>query len=946
MVFENLNPSIQNLLRERGFTKPTLAQQLAMPPILKGENVLLIAATGEGKTESCMLPLFNKIMENREAYKPISILFISPTRSLNRDLLDRIVWWGNKLDIEVTVRHGDTSQSERAIQREMPSHIFITTPEALQTLLVGRRMREHLKNVKHVVIDEIHELVESKRGVQLAIALERLAELAGNFQRIGLSATVGTPELVAEFLSPKAKIIHAESQKKYNISVECPKPGPKDTLISDDLLINPTTVARLTSLYELIKYHTSVLAFTNTRETAEVLSSRLRQLDRELKQEVHHGSLSKERRIGSEQKFKAQQLKSLIATSSLELGIDIGSCDLVVQYLSPRQVSRLIQRVGRSGHKVGETSKGIILSGEEDLFESTIIAQHAMEKKLEEVTVHEGALDVLATQILGMCFEEQDIPEEKLYKIVKRSYPYKDLTKKELADLLRFLESIRLIWLNPSKAGLTVRKTRKAYDYYFENLSMIPDTVQYRVISIIQGEPIGSLDEDFVAEHGKPGEKFICSGRAWKVIQVDGNKVIVEPIEDIESAIPAWEGELIPVPYEIAQDVGKLRRFIGDNLASQTDRRTEGASNTSLSNLAEKIKEKYKIDSNSAKEMIRIVEKHREKHAIPDDKTFLIETYKDFVIIHSCLGSMVNDTIGRYLAAILTGKTGTAVTIKADPYRIMMQTTAKPEDVKKALLEAENVEEVLSLAIARSSLFKHRFVHVARRFGVLRKGVAYDRINLGKIMVQYDGTPVWKETLREIFVDKMDIAKAIEVLDHVKKGKIKLLIEEGLSYLGELGLIHQFAEIMKPAMPQEEIFKAFRKRLLTTRIRLLCMNCADYNLVKEARAVEDEPECPKCGSRLMAALHKSQQKVEDIVKKRLKKKELGPEDLHTFQTARRSADLVLVYGKKAVITMAGHGVGPETAARILSRMHPTKEKLLRDILEAEKTFARTKVYWT
>ncbi len=921
---------MREIIREKGFIEPTLAQKLGIPEIMKGTNVLIIAPTGIGKTETAMLPLFDKIYQEKS--KAISLLYVTPLRSLNRDLMDRLVWWANKLELEIGVRHGDTPQRERAAQAEVPPHMLITTPEMLNAMMVGKRLREHLKNVKHVVIDEIHEIVESKRGVQLAIALERLAELAGNFQRIGLSATVGTPELVANFLAPKAKVIQADAQKKYNISVECPKPGPKDTLISDDLLINPTTVARLSALYELIKAHTSVLAFTNTRETAEVLSSRLRQLDRELKQEVHHGSLAKERRIQSEQKFKSQQLKSLIATSSLELGIDIGSCDLVVQYLSPRQVSRLIQRVGRSGHKVGETSKGVVLSGEEDLFESTIIAQHAMEKKLEEVTVHEGALDVLSTQILGMCFEEQDISEEKIYKIVKRAFPYKSLTKKDLTDLLRFLESIRLIWLNPSKQGLTVRKTRKAYDYYFENLSMIPDTVQYRVISIIQGEPIGSLDEDFVAEHGKPGEKFICSGRAWKVIQVDGNKVIVEPIEDIESAIPAWEGELIPVPYEISQDVGRLRRFIGDNLASEA------------SNLTEKIKEKYKIDTNSAKEMARIVEKHKEKHTLPDDKTFLIETYKDFVIIHSCLGSLVNDTIGRYLAAILTGKTGTAVTIKADPYRIMMQTTAKPEDVKKALQEAGNVEEVLSLAIARSSLFKHRFVHVARRFGVLRKGVAYDRINLGKIMVQYDGTPVWKETLREIFVDKMDIAKAKEVLEQISK--VKLPIEEGLSYLGELGLIHQFAEIMKPAMPHEEIFKAFRKRLLTTRVRLLCMNCADYNLVKEARAVDEEPECPKCGSRLIAALHRSQQKVEDIVKKRLKKKELNPEDLHTFQTARRSADLVIVYGKKAVVTLAGRGVGPETAARILSRMHTSKEKLLRDILEAEKTFARTKIYWS
>jgi len=923
-MLEEFSQQMKHLITEKGFLEPTLAQRLGMPEIRRGSNVLIIAPTGIGKTEAACLPLFDKISSAKA--EPISLLYITPLRSLNRDLLDRLVWWADKLDVDIAVRHGDTSQTERKAQLDVPPQILITTPETLQALLVGKRMREHLKNIKHVIVDEIHELVQSKRGTQLAVALERLAELAGQFQRIGLSATVGSPQLVADFLGHNTKIIHADGEKRYDIKVEYPKPTAADQSLSDDLVISPTTVARLRKLHELIKSHKSVLTFTNTRETAEVLSSRLHSLDRELAQEVHHGSLSKERRIKSEQKFKSQELKSIIATSSLELGIDIGSCDLAVQYLSPRQVSRLIQRVGRSGHRIGETSKGIILSGDEDTFESAMIAKHASEKKLEPIKIHELALDVLTSQIVGLALEYREIGIKKAYETCKRAFPFRELGKKEFEALIEFLDAIRLVWINETPLGPSIRPRRKAFEYYFSNLSTIPDTVQYRVISIVENEPIGSLDEEFVAEYGLPGQKFICSGRAWRVLAVDGLKVSVEPVQDIESAIPTWEGELIPVPFEIAQGVGELRKSVAEEKIAA-------------------IRDKFPLDSAAATELERIIEKQSARHTIPDDNNWLIESHDTFVIIHSCCGSLVNDTIGRYLAAILTAKTGVAVSVKTDPYRIILQTKATAENVKHELEHAENVEDVLRLALARSSLFKHRFVHVARRMGIIAKGARYDRLNLSKIIIQYANTPAEQETLREIFVDKFDIITAKQVFDAIKKKKIKLIIEPGLSHLGELGLVHQFAEIVKPAQPEEEIFKAFKRRLLATRVRLLCMSCAEYSLARQVKDIDDQPECPKCGARLIAVLHPTRQAIQRIAKARIKKKPLNDVDMHEFQSARRSADLVIVYGKRAAITLAGHGIGPETASRILARLHPTQEAFYKDILEAERTFARTKPYW-
>lgn len=928
MVFDLFSKRMQELIEKKGFLEPTAPQRLGIPDIIKGKNVLVIAATGFGKTEACCLPIFDKIYQ--EKAKPISMLYITPLRSLNRDLLTRLCWWADKLDLEISVRHGDTSQQERTIQREMPPHIMITTPETLNAILTGKIMKKHLSNVKYVVVDEIHELVESKRGVQLSIALERLRELSGNFQRIALSATIGSPETVAKFLGKDVKIIHAEEEKKYEITVENPKPGKKDKAISDDLMIGVETTARLRRLYELIQKHRSVITFTNTRETAEVLSSRLRSLDRELKQAVHHGSLSKERRIKSEQEFKQQLLKSLIATSSLELGIDIGSIDLTIQYLSPRQVTRLIQRVGRSGHKITEVSRGVILSGDEDLFESTIIANKATKRELEEVKMHENALDVLASQIVGLALDEYDISDDKIYRIIERSYPYRNLDKKNFLEVIKFLEALRLIWLNPTPSGYSIRRRRKSWQYYFENLSTIPDTTQYRIVSIIENEPIGLLDEGFIAEHGFSGERFVCSGRAWRIIQVEGNRVMVEPIEDIESAIPAWEGELIPVPFSVAQDVGKLRRRIADNLKNK--------------NLSAILEEEYHIDKNSSSDMIRLIEKQFQ-YSIPDGKNFLIEDHKDFVIIHSCCGSLVNDTLGRYIAAILTAETGVSVNIKTDPYRIIIQTTAKPEKIKEILLKEADIEEILVKELERSSLFKWKFLHVAKRFGIISRKAKYDKINMNKIVSQYSDSPVYRETLREIFLEKMDINTTKNILEDIRKNKIGIRIEPGLSYLGELGLVHQFSEVMKPRMPAQEIFLAFKRRLLATRVRLLCLNCGEYNVVKAVREIEQEPECPKCSSRLLAILRRYQINAVKIAKKKLSKKELNMEELKEFQNMRRSADLVLVYGKKGVLALAGRGIGPQTAARILSMLQPTKEKLLKDILEAEKEFIRTKKYW-
>ena len=311
---------LQALVRSR-FPEPTPIQKKVIPRVLEGGNCLIISETGSGKTEAALLPLFHFLLKERPP--PISLLYITPLKSLNRDLLKRMLWWANGLEFDVGVRHGDTSQYERTMQAENPPDVLVSTPETLQAMLSGKRMANHLKNVRWIVVDEVHELIDHKRGAQLSIALERLKDIASVKQIVGLSATVGTPETVAKFLTGgrECAIVHGERTKKVSIQVELPLVSGKHTTETAQTFLPPETNAKLQRIAEEMG-KTSLLVFTNTREMAEVLSSRLKAMN--LPIDTHHSSLSRDVRIAAEEGFKKEEIKALVCTSSLELGIDIG----------------------------------------------------------------------------------------------------------------------------------------------------------------------------------------------------------------------------------------------------------------------------------------------------------------------------------------------------------------------------------------------------------------------------------------------------------------------------------------------------------------------------------------------------------------------------------------------------------------------------------------------
>lgn len=908
-----ISESIQKLMEEKGFEQLTLPQERGIPPIEEGKNVLIIARTGSGKTEAAVFPIFDKISSLKKI-KGIKTLYIAPLRALNRDLLERMEWWAEKLNIKIEVRHGDTSQKQRRKQAKSPPDMLITTPETLQAILPGKLMKQHLSEVKFVVVDEIHELVEDKRGAQLSLGLERLQELArSNFQRIGLSATVGDPQEVAHYLGRNVQVIDATEEKDLLVQVE--HPLDEDYSLASQLHINLETAARIKRIQELLSEHNSVLVFVNTREMAEILSSRFNIVQEDI--DVHHSSLSKFMRIDTEKKFKTQELKSIICTSSMELGIDVGSVDLVIQYMSPRQVSRLIQRAGRSGHRLGEVSKAVILSvNEDDILEAAVIAKKALAHELEIPTSYDLALDVLAHQAVGLVMDNYKMEIDEALSIIKRAYPYRDLTREKFVDVLHFLKELHLIWMEDEVYG----KKRASYRYYFENLSMIPDTKQFRTIEVGSQNFIGVLDEEFIATKAEIGSSFIMKGRAWNIADIQDDRVLVTETESL-GAIPAWDGEIIPVPYDVAVEVAEMRTRI----------------------------EEYPVDSN-ALEVAHAYIEEQSQFFLPTSREIVIEVCSNFVIFHSPFGSLVNETIGRLIASLVSARIGASVLMRSDPYRITFQFPTVPDH--KSIVEVirttepEHIQPILEITLKRSALFAWKLAQVAKRFGAVSRDA--ERYYMKRLIYAYEDTPLYEETINEILREKLDIPRAEMILKQIQKDKILIHIHiskepspMALAAIRNIG----GADIVYPKRAEREILKKLKNRLEKRRVKLFCVHCGQWSATFTIKHLDEYPKCRLCGARFLAILDRRDKDTIKAIRKRLRREKVSEEEEELIIRAKRSADLMLAYGKRAALALSARGIGPQTASRVLAKMQTEEEDLLRDILEAERTYARTRRFW-
>ena len=928
-AFSQLHGQIRDLLNEQSILEPTLPQELAMPAILAGLNVLLIAPTGTGKTEAASLPIFHKILAgNRQG---IQAIYVTPLRALNRDMLRRFHEWGEKLHISVAVRHGDTSQADRRKQSLRPPDLLITTPETLQVMLTGKILRQNLSCVKVVVVDEVHEMAGSKRGSQLAVLLERLVEIAGDFQRIGLSATVGSPKEVANLLvgtQRSCKIVQADIIRANDFRVAYPKVKRSDYAAASTLECDPQLAAQIRFIRETVRSK-KCLIFVNTRQAAEVLGSRFRQLGEAIG--VHHGSLSVEARVDAEEAFKNGSLQGLICTSSMELGIDIGDVDHVIQYSSPREVSRLLQRVGRAGHKIGRISSGtIIATSADDVAEACAIARAAAAAELEVIQIHEKPTDVLANQIVGLELDYGEITLERAHQILTRAYPFRELTLDELRAVVLQMEEHRLVRLDND----ILHRTRKAREYYFENLSMIPDEKRYNVYDIVGRRSVGTLDEAFVVSFAKPGATFVTKGEIWEITEIADDEIKVVPIHR-SGEIPSWTGEEIPVPFDVAQEVGRTRREIREMLPAKGE---PGAH--------ELLQIKYPVDQEASEELVDLIKRQIDKNlAVPDDSHIVVESGKDGAIINCCFGHKTNDTLGRVITSILSARFGSSVALEIDPYRIQL-TLPKPllaEEIAKLItaLDPEYVEPILEMTLKNTTLLRWKMVHVARKFGAFSRDFDYQRVSMVKLLAIYEGTPMYREALREIYHDRLDLVQAKHVLEMIRDGSITITTGS-LSPIGISGR-GGGRDVTSPEHADAAVIDLLKNRIMNDRVLLFCVNCKKWKSMRPVERVPETPECPLCGSRMVAALKPWEEEEIKVVKKPEKKK--TAEDRRRTKRVFRNANLVLSYGKTAAIALASRGLGPETAARVVGKRQSDEIDFYRDILKAEREYARTKRFW-
>ncbi|MEW5936333.1 MAG: DEAD/DEAH box helicase [Candidatus Thermoplasmatota archaeon] len=913
-VFDSLHPKLLGVLRTLGVEEPTPAQRSAMPAVSAGKHLLLIAPTGIGKTEAAVLPLLDRIVRTQPP--GIALLYITPLRALNRDMLRRMEIFGQGLGITVGVRHGDTPEGERQRQASVPPQFLITTPETLQIMFMGWKLRAALSRVRWVVVDEIHEMAMDERGAQLAVGLERLVDIAGEFQRVGLSATVGDHEEVARFLGGagrEVEVINITFPKGMRISVHTPAVTEEDKAVAIDIHAEPEVCAAMRLSRAMIEKRRSTLFFVNTRDTAEYLASRYALLDPEFKIGVHHGSLSRHVRVEAEEEFKHERLKALICTSSLELGIDVGAADFTIQFGSPRMVSRLVQRVGRAGHSMRLVSEGVIITqGFDDILESAVICGRALAGKIDALGSREQPLSVLANQISAYAAAEPGADPERLYRILQRAHPFRGLAKDEFDAVVNFLRAVKI--LRPE--GKEMARSKRTLEYFYENISMIPDERRYRVIDITTRRPIGTLDESFVASFSDLERPFIVRGRPWHIVEVEEDRVMVEPVSTI-GVVPSWFGEEIPVPYEVAQEVGVLRRTL-DWQGYHTFR--EG---------------RREVEEG-------IAQQRGSGFIVPDDRQIVIECEGEVILMHACFGTKVNETLGRILSMLLAARRGESVGLYTDPYRIVFEGGGRllGSEIRSALeeLTPEALPSLARLAARRSQTFRWRFVHVAKKFGVLRKDADYRAINLGALLEAYSSTPLMREAVDKTLWDEMDVERTKEIVQKLKDGKIEIC-EQRLSPIGRIGLEKRM-ELVSPTRPSKAILDALKLRLESMEVALLCLNCRRPRRTRIS-ALDPKVRCAYCSSSMVAALPPFEKDKAKLLAKRVRTAEEEKE----MKILAKSANLVRVHGKKAVMVLAGRGIGPTTAARILSRIYLNEGELLAKVLEAEINYAKTKRFW-
>ena len=913
----SIDEQIIESFRDEGFKNLTKIQSMAIPVVTRMRNCLLVAPTGSGKTEASIIPIFSVLEKERTSMSNVTddnaiiVLYITPLRALNNDVLRRIINYAKKRNLDAQIRHGDTTRAARQKLIKKPPHVLITTPESLGIILTHEKFKLYLKNLRWVIVDEVHELIGNERGTHLAVSLEHLQNLSThNVVRIGLSATIGNLKDAANFVSGinrKCSILVDNTIRKYDIVVKY-------------LNGSISKVAKFVINYlNENGIRGSVLLFTNTRDEAEYIGTTIRNLN-DIPIEVHHGSLSRETREETEIKLRDGLSGIVVCTSSLELGLDIGSVELVIHYGSSKQVSKLVQRVGRSRHANFKSAKGLIIanSGDDEL-ESISIINRMKKRSIEEQNPHYNSLDVVSHHVVGFVISTSEPKRlEEVYQIIRRSYPFKDLPFSDFEQCVVLLDSFRIIKYDP--INKTYARRIKSYKYYFENISTIPNMVKFQVIDVIRKKRIGTLDQQFIGEFGERGNVFVLKGSQWRIVSVDDNKlqVNVEQIFGSPINVPHWVGEMIPVDYETAAEVGKLRNKVLEGSDSKFE--------SNIKNILQKIP------------------------IIPDSENIVIENVvtKNAIVIHSTFGTKINNTLSSLFSTFLASYVGHIVETKSDPYRILLSSSVRlsRRNVEKIYYDEYDVEAILVTSLTNTYNLNWRVWTVSKKFGLVDKNAIYDKRLARFIYDRYSKTPISKESIRELIHDKFDAKSTQEILRRIRNKEISIhwLDLPHFSPLAQSILEHHSKASSSPLSIEKGVLELIKERLDKTKHRLICIRCGKWERLVETREVVESISCKLCGSRLITTTFSSDYDLSKIILNKLRGLEINTEQNHKFERAWKTASLINNFGKKALMVLSGYGIGVETAARIL-RNYVDDENLYKSIYDAERQYITTRGFW-
>ncbi|MDQ2049515.1 ATP-dependent helicase [Natronolimnohabitans sp. A-GB9] len=836
-VFELLEPAVQEWWLEAfgeyvpengGFFTPP--QRGAIPNVYDGENTLICAPTGSGKTQASFCAIINELYRrDREAEdgleNAVYCLYVSPLKSLANDIhrnlevpLEGIESIVDTRDgepamgeIRHAIRHGDTDDSERQRMLEETPHILNTTPETLAILLNSPKFREKLRTVEYVIVDEIHSLAAGKRGTHLSVSLERLEAMVDHdITRIGCSATVEPLEEVAEFLVGRKEpggssrgydVVDARFAREFDIELEC----PTDDLINTSRDVVQDRFYRM--LHDHIQDHTNTIVFTNTRSGAERVLHNLRERFDAYDEDnsgCHHGSLSKEVRQDIEQRLKAGRLDVVTSSTSLELGIDMPHVDLVVQVGSPKSVAALLQRVGRAGHRVGQTVTGRVVALDRDeLLECAVMLKKAEEGFVDSVSIPENAQDVAAQHVYGMAIAEIR-PESDVTGILRRAYPYRNYSDEKWESLCRYLTAeyagleeknvYAKIWRDendppdgehhheafPVGEPLIGKRGRLARVIYMTNIGTIPDSFSCDVYTRAGDEWVGQLDEDYLDTVEK-GDVFVLGGDHFEYRYRRGSKVYVDRTS-ARPTVPSWYSERLPLSYDLGREI---LRFQGELL----ERYDAGGPPRVRAWLRE-----FPLDDDSVRAIARLFE-HQLRYAGPEsvstDARLAIEVVRDHeeyerhYYVHSAYGRKLNDGFSRLLAyRCAQAATANVRVAVADNGFVLSMPLNRKVDLEGIVdgLSADAVREDLRAAISGTDLLQRYFrINATRSLMILKRYKGYEKsaseqqvsseMLLG-FAEELDEFAVIEETYREILEDKLNVAELEAIVDAIDTGAI------------------------------------------------------------------------------------------------------------------------------------------------------------------------------